>query len=405
MVNFNISVKSNLFAGILNYTSHNLDLMEKDIRKKLIILHLGPDPEFNSDAFVNDFHVQIPTSDNVFSVCQWVSAHGFPDGIICDQKLSGGDGIGFHDFWIEQFDPDHQVPFLLLDDKKDPKLDEKAIQKKIDAVYIRPVIVEALVNHILTLIHDKSLNNTSDKKTTFPTSYITPFLKRAIDIITASLILLIISPFLLIFAIAIRLESKGRVYYISKRVGSGYKLFDFYQLRTMYNSSGRRLKEITQLNQFIKEASGSHTDKNVRHHTSDPVQAMNEKNTSAFMKYEEDPRITKVGRVLIKLHFDELPQLINVIKGDLSIVGNRPLKIYDAELLLPEDLIHRMQGPAGVTGLWKLKSKRRLKRMSSEERRSLDNKYYKIAIRKFSVWSDLWIITRTIPFILRRGNR
>jgi len=368
--------------------------MEKDNYKKLRILHLGSDPEFPSHVIVDDFDIQIPSADNIFSVCQWVSINGLPDAIICEQKLPVGDGIGFHDFWIEQFDPDHQVPFLLIDDKKATDLVDKALQKKIDAIYIKPVTLETLVSSILTLRSDKTpTDKLFDKKAIPSTSYKIPVLKRMIDLVTASLILLIISPFLLIFAIAIRIESRGKIYFVSKRLGSGYKLFDFYQLRTMYSSSGRRLKEISHLNH------------NVQHEPSNPTQVLKEKNKTPNMNFEADPRISKVGRVLRKLHFDELPQLVNVLKGDLSIVGNRPLKIYDAELLTSEDLINRMQGPAGVTGLWKLKSRRRLKRMLSEERRALDNKYYKIARRKFSVWSDLWIIARTIPVMLRRGNR
>jgi lipopolysaccharide/colanic/teichoic acid biosynthesis glycosyltransferase len=357
--------------------------MEMDNSKKLIILHLGPDPEFQSQVFVGDREIQIPTSDNTFTACQWVLDHGFPDAIICEQKLPGGDGIAFHDYWIEQFDPNHQVPFLLLDDNKIPELVEKAQQKKIDAVYFKPVTVEALVSRILLIKNEKTLAQNLVVGKTIPTTcYKTPVIKRALDIVLASLLLLIVSPFLLLFAIAIRLESGGRIYYISKRVGSGYNLFDFYQLRTMYALSGRRLKEISRLNHDIKETS-----------------KLNLENLDA------DPRISKVGRILRKLQMDELPQLFNVLKGDLSIVGNRPLKIHDAELLTPEDLTHRMSGPAGVTGIWKLRSIRRLKRMSHDERRALDNKYYKIARRKFSIWSDLWIIARTIPVMLRRGNR
>ena len=366
-----------------NGTSLNLYHMKMDNSKKLIILHLGPDPEFQSQVFVDDREIQIPTTDNTFSACQWVSANGLPDAIICEQKLPGGDGIAFHDFWIEQFDPNHKIPFLLLDDKQTPELVEKTQQKKIDAVYFKPVSVETLVGQILLLKKDKTLINSLIEGKTIPTScYKTPVIKRTADIITAFMLLLIVSPFLLIFAIAIRLESRGRIYYVSKRVGSGYNLFDFYQLRTMYALSGRRLKEISHLNHDTKETT-----------------ELNHENVDA------DPRISKVGRILRKLHLDELPQLFNVLKGDLSIVGNRPLKIHDAELLTPEDLTHRMSGPAGVIGLWKLKSQRRLKRMSREERRALDNKYYKIAQRKFSVWSDLWIIARTIPVMLRRGNR
>jgi len=379
--------------------------MGKDTFEKLRILHLAADPEFISPAFVGKYEVEIPTIDNVFSSCQWVLENGLPDAVVFEPNFPTGDRIGFQKFWNEQIDLEQQVPFLVLEEEKNSDNVGKTTDEESGNGFRKPLSIENLVSRILTLKEERqSISRLSDKEPIQDSRYKTPILKRTIDIIAASLVLLIISPFLLIFAIAIKLESRGKVYYISKRLGSGFHLFDYYQLRTRYVSSDKRLKKVAHLNQIVKEASAPNAENTINEEHSKSVQTGQKSKETAHMKFEVDPRISKVGHVLCKLHFDELPQLINVIKGDLTIVGNRPLKIYEGELLSTEDLTNRMYGPAGITGLWKLKSRKRLRRMSREEVRALDNKYYKIARRKFSVWSDLWIIARTMPVILRRGK-
>ncbi|MBW8331771.1 MAG: sugar transferase [Prolixibacteraceae bacterium] len=401
--------------------------METNIQNKLKILHIGADPEFNSTVGFENIQAEISSADNPFSASKWIAENGMPDAVICEKTLPGSNGFGFYDFWIEQFDTKKSIPFILLVDEKNQETIAKAIEKKIDDVYIKPTKAETIISRILILKKIKPLANKFEiSKSPAFKPYKTPFFKRAFDIVSATLGLLLISPLLIIFVIAIRIESKGKVYYTSKRVGSGYRVFDFYKLRSMYTNADQRLKELSHLNQYLKETHPSNSEKPDQygnqnlHQTriegstligdesniaeSDHIKARKEKQDTAFVKFENDPRITKVGQIIRKLSIDELPQLINVIKGDMSIVGNRPLPMYEAELLTTDDWIDRFHGPAGITGLWQVEARGKSSKMSPEERKSLDNKYSEIANSSYSFWKDIWIILRTIPAIFQKEN-
>jgi len=399
--------------------------MDTKSKHKMKILHIGADPEFDFHIVFENYQVEISTADNPFSASQWISGNGLPDAVICERKLPGSNGFGFFDFWIEQFDKENKIPFILLDDEKNPETVSRAIQKKIDDFYVKPTSIETLISRILILKKVKPLTGIhSETKPTVFSPYKTPFFKRTFDIVSASIGLLLISPILILFIIAIRLESKGKVYYISKRVGSGYKVMDFYKLRSMYTNADQRLKELAHLNQYHKDAKPTES-VFVDNHSSyapnrssgntligddsnvlevDHIRAKKEKQDTAFVKFENDPRITKVGHIIRKLSIDELPQLINVIKGDMSIVGNRPLPMYEAELLTTDDWTDRFHGPAGITGLWQVEARGKSSKMSPEERKGLDNKYSEIAKSPFSFWKDIWIILRTIPAVFQKEN-
>lgn len=395
--------------------------------KQLTILHLGANPQFDTLPIINNHQITVCSESNPFSASRWIKENGLPDAVVCERKLSGGNGLGFFDLWIEQFNPEKNIPFILLDEERNPDVIQKAIQKRIDDVYIKPVSLETLIDRILTLKKVKPVSNKQDnsQKAAF-IAYKTPFFKRSFDIISATMGLILISPVLILFIIAIRIESKGKVYYISKRVGSGYKVFDFYKLRSMYTNADKRLKELAHLNQYQKETTETAAEqtgqpKNIRAKQADNqssilfgddaqvsetehIRVKKSKQETAFVKFENDPRITKVGHIIRKLSIDELPQLINVIKGDMSIVGNRPLPLYEAELLTTDDWTDRFHGPAGITGLWQVEARGKTSKMSPEERKSLDNRYAEIAKSKFSFWKDIWIILRTIPAVFQKEN-
>lgn len=193
-----------------------------------------------------------------------------------------------------------------------------------------------------------------------------PLWKRIFDIVFSITALILLSPVFIVTAIAIKLESKGPIWYKSKRVGTNYTIFDFLKFRSMYVDADKRLKEFEMLNQYKDEedptnsgmmSATMNSEEDVMLISDDFIiseKELNDKKAiqqrNAFIKLENDPRITKVGRFIRKYSIDELPQLINILKGDMSVVGNRPLPLYEAELLTNDESIDRFIAPAGLTG-------------------------------------------------------
>lgn len=253
--------------------------------------------------------------------------------------------------------------------------------------------------------------------------YHVPVAKRLFDIVFASLALLFLSPLFLIIALLIRLESKGKVFYYSLRVGTGYQVFRFYKFRSMFTGADAKLKELSHLNQYktdkeeeekekpkkrekVKKARTAAEGRNMlysdeRAITLDEYLRQREaEEAGAFIKIANDPRITKVGKFIRNTSIDELPQLWNVLKGDMSIVGNRPLPLYEAEKITTDRFAQRFHAPAGITGLWQVTKRGKGGPMSEEERMELDNDY----ARNFSFWNDIKIILKTFPALLQKEN-
>ncbi|MEP6611968.1 MAG: sugar transferase, partial [Mucilaginibacter sp.] len=118
---------------------------------------------------------------------------------------------------------------------------------------------------------------------------------------------------------------------------------------------------------------------------------------AAFVKIKDDPRVTKLGKFLRNSSLDELPQLFNILLGDMSLVGNRPLPVYEAEMLTSNEWSMRFLGPAGLTGLWQI-TKRGKADMSERERKKLDNFY----AQNYSFWLDWKILIRTVPAVFQK---
>ena len=244
-----------------------------------------------------------------------------------------------------------------------------------------------------------------------------PLWKRCFDILFSGTALLGLSPLLIITAIAIRLESKGAIIYKSKRVGSNYQIFDFLKFRSMYTNADKHLKDFNSLNQYQTEEETtediiwgempelSENEDGIVLISDDFViseeayiNKRSHEQENAFVKLENDPRITRVGRFIRKYSIDELPQLINILKGDMSIVGNRPLPLYEAELLTSDEYIDRFMAPAGLTGLWQVEKRGDSGKMSADERKQLDIKYAKT----FSFWIDMRIILKTVTAFIQK---
>ena len=242
-----------------------------------------------------------------------------------------------------------------------------------------------------------------------------PLWKRIFDITFSSIILFFLLPIFIIIAICIRLESKGKIYYTSPRVGTGYKVFGFLKFRSMYTNADKRVDELMKKNQYGKQENQEETipQKEVQIEEgpllisddgfvaeSKVQQLKSEKHENAFFKVANDPRITKVGRILRNTSIDELPQLINVLKGDMSLVGNRPLPLYEAELLTTDQWSKRFLAPAGMTGLWQVTKRGGSNVMSADDRKQLDIEY----AENFSFLYDLKIMLKTIPAMLQHEN-
>ncbi len=199
--------------------------------------------------------------------------------------------------------------------------------------------------------------------------------KRAFDIAFASAVLLVLSPLLLIIAILIKLESPGPIIYKSKRVGTGYSVFNFLKFRSMCQNADAKLAQLAHLNHY------------------------GDSENTQFVKLNNDPRITSVGKIIRKTSIDELPQLFNVLKGEMSIVGNRPLPLYEAEQMTKDNWAKRFLAPAGLTGLWQV-CKEGKDNLTVEQRVGLDVKYAET--NNFLL--DIKIISQTLPAMIQKES-
>lgn len=255
--------------------------------------------------------------------------------------------------------------------EKNPDIIRKAIAMGISDCYSSPIPFEDVKERLKFLTFYKVLRSQVNQLSKIPQiEYQIPLSKRLLDIILSTVALICISPLLAIITALIKMDSPGPIFYSSKRVGTGYKIFDFYKFRSMRIGADAEVAGLANQNQY---------------------------GNATFFKVHNDPRITKLGAFLRRTSIDELPQLLNVIKGEMSIVGNRPLPLYEAEQLTTNEWSMRFLGPAGLTGLWQI-SKRGKKNMSDTERKELDNYYAK----NYSLWLDFKIIFKTIPALVQK---
>ena len=194
------------------------------------------------------------------------------------------------------------------------------------------------------------------------------FLKRAVDIVVAFAGLLVLSPLLAVVAGAIKLDSRGPVFFRQERHGRGGSVFRILKFRTMEDGAESKRQQLATSNQV----------------------------DGALFKIKEDPRVTRVGRVLRPASIDELPQLWNVLKGEMSLVGPRPFVIHESSQITGW-ASRRLDLTPGITGLWQVLGRNDL---PFDEMVKLDYIY----VTNWSLWWDLKILCQTIPVVLaRRG--
>ncbi len=200
-----------------------------------------------------------------------------------------------------------------------------------------------------------------------PTSDLESFLKRALDLAVALPALVVLGPLMIAVAIAIRLDSPGPIFIVQQRVSRGLRKFRMYKFRSMVQNADELIPSL---------------------------QALNEA-TPPLFKIRNDPRITKLGRRLRKLSIDELPQLFNVVRGDMSIVGPRPPFMHEVVQDQWRQSMRLRHAP-GMTGLWQISGRSDL---TYEEMVDLDLRY----LRDWTFWMDLSILLRT-PSVVVKGK-
>lgn len=245
-----------------------------------------------------------------------------------------------------------------------------------------------------------------------------PVLKRTLDILVSGLLIIVLLPVWVFVALAIRLESKGPIFYYAHRVGQSYHSFKFYKFRSMRVNADQLVEKMKHLNQYKSDDDSElKTLKMTRNLIAnaeyksivvgDGIYAQldefewQKRNSSgdAFVKFVNDPRITRVGKFIRNTSIDELPQLFNILIGDMSLVGNRPLPLYEAEKLTTDETVGRFLGPAGLTGLWQV-TERGKENADPVRRVALDIEY----AQNHNFWMDMKILIKTPIAALQHEN-
>jgi lipopolysaccharide/colanic/teichoic acid biosynthesis glycosyltransferase len=198
-----------------------------------------------------------------------------------------------------------------------------------------------------------------------------PIARRAVDLTVVVIALLVLAIPMLLIAAAVKCGSPGPALYRQQRIGRGGRPFTMYKFRTMrMGCSDAQHREL-----IARELRGEDTSMN------------------GSWKIDSDPRVTRIGSFLRRTSIDELPQLLNVLRGQMSLVGPRPCLDWEAEMF-PARFAERFDVPPGLTGLWQVSGR---STMGTLEMLELDLAY----VRSWSFWSDLRILLRTVPALLR----
>ncbi len=389
--------------------------MEDQKKKKIKILYIGSAPDTIKQIENCDFF-ETQQKDNSIAALNFLLKYKEIDAIISEVHLPGANGIDTYKL-LQKHDLCSKMPFIIIAHEDEPEFFDQAFYEGLDDYFKIPLDISRVYKRLSFLVEYKKSAKAPQTITEPVPPYKTSFIKRLFDVLVAGTVLLLLSPLLLIVILAIKLESKGSFYYVSPRVGANFKVFGFYKLRSMFtgSDSAKKISGLSHLNQYVAdevEDECSECAKLPEGEYCSPVLYIKgekiceriyikRKNAEkAFMKLENDPRITKVGQFIRKTSIDELPQLVNILKGDMSIVGNRPLPVNEAEKLTLGDRAKRFHTAAGLTGLWQVELRGRGGDMSEEERFKFDNDY----AENNSFFGDIKLIFRTFKIFLQRSN-
>lgn len=244
-----------------------------------------------------------------------------------------------------------------------------------------------------------------------------PTRKRLFDVLGAGTAMVLLSPLLLLLALLIKLESRGPLFCYSYRVGAGYRAFKRWRLRSTHAGNDEQLAAFKNLNQYQSSrppgarvagrcvgcARAGRSCGLLPALASQPgcaprPQLPAASQTPAFIKIVNDPHLTRTGRFLRRTRLEELPQLFNVLRGDMSLVGNRPLPLYEAEQLLATEHPERFLAPAGITGPWQVSCRSQQAYSPELNCQRLERDYP----RSFSLRQDLSIILKAIPALFQQ---
>lgn len=373
---------------------------------KIVYIHGQPE---NQDHFIGAFTKhQVACFGDLSSAFQWMRQDNFPDILIT--PVDPVSETGQETMKIIRSKPAFRKT-IIIGYSRQP--DRSRISEYMNQGYLDVVPAEKVITTVFQVIQLFSQKHGTHSLSSLY-SRRSLIAKRMLDIGISSAALLIAAPVMLAAALSIRLESKGPIFYRSKRVGSNYKIFNLLKFRTMIPDADKKIDNLGHLNLY-----GEHPKMEVPTEcpeckklgtTCSPIMYADQKQIcenfyfflqelekhGIFFKAKDDPRISKVGRFLRNSSIDELPQLINILRGDMSLVGNRPLPLYEAEQLTTDSRAFRFLAPAGLTGLWQV-TKRGKKDMSEEERIALDNNY----ALNHSMLLDIKIILKTFPALLQ----
>jgi len=324
------------------------------------------------DDIMNDFEENL-AEFNFSSILEpsqrkaWLKKHSavydktdLPSAIICDYEYLVETNFNLlNDIQLNPLLKD--IPFICFN-TGDSKFNKKdGIRRGIDDYYANPVDTAGMRKRIIFLNQYKSTLKSEVLQNNELTSFKMPMFKRSFDIAFSLCVLICASPFLLIVAALIKLESKGPIVYKSKRAGYGFQIFDFLKFRSMSQDADTKIKELAHLNKYDSAEVGE-----------------DGKKGPSFVKLKNDPRITKVGKFIRKF---------------------RPLPLYEAEQLTNDQWSTRFLAPAGITGWWQI-NKQAAKNLPESERMNLDLEY----AEKISLWFDMKIILKTIPAMVQKDE-